>query len=239
MNYIKLIKSNAIKNYLYDIKFNVNSKIAIYIVYKSENISIPIKHFIYNEIMENMNDDYNLYNGLTKFMDYEKSKYNDFIFGVGKYNYRYRDGENLDKQSFDNYISLYNFILSNINKFICTEIVLTKTCDDKEQIAIMNKNLEIFEMNFLSNWDKIYNEIEKQFIEKIQVEIPMPFKVGDLVYNPDRIEDEPFRYNGLKYNTSFDSYTAYKIFGADISDNVCDDLAEPEYLKLEYYNKKK
>lgn len=232
MDYIKLIKSDAIKKYLYDIKFNINCKVAIYFVCNAENISIPVKHFIYSEIMENMSDDYHLYGMLKKFINFERVKYNEFIFGdSGKFSYEFNNGAILEKRYFDNYILLHNYILNNIDKAIYNDIIIRKTNDTHSLTAVLNKNLEIFEMDYLSEWDEEYNEIEEQFIEKIQVEIPMPFKIGDLVYIPNRLKDEPFKYNGLKYNTSFNTYTVYKL------DDECEDLAEPEYLKLEYFCK--
>ena len=238
MDYIKFIKSDAIKKYLYDINYKIESKEAIYLVYKSENLSIPIKHFIYDEIMYNMSDEYHLYGALKEFINFERAKYNDFVFrNSGKFSYELRNEDFLEKRFFDNYCSLYNDLLNNANKLICNEIAISKTNGTLNQIAILNKMLEIFEIDYLSNYDEKYNQLEKQFINKIQVELPMPFKVGDLVYIPNKVNTKPFKYNGLRYNTSFDTYTVYGLYDTYISDNTYDDLAEPDYLKLEYFVK--
>lgn len=211
--YIELIRSEAIRKYLYEINYEPSTSHAAHIIYRNKNLLLKEKHELWNEIIDTMPDEklnnkkfkYNtdsFHKFLKKYMEIQNRLCEQFFSEEENVVYTCSSGVVINPE---NGIPIIKnpFYWCNIytDLTLCIEdahekkyptfdirkhYIKTNTDDtDFRSIwADISQNREILDIGEIFILSKEDSEILLAFNTETAA-IPVPFKKGDLVYSPN------------------------------------------------------
>lgn len=200
-NICSFINSDAIADYLREIKYVFTSKEAAWLIYQCKKITMKEKHEAWEWLIENMPDCEveerlncvhwdSLHDLIRKYMAYENKYVNQFFKKENSAVYRYRWFGPKDSDWVDN----YELINSTVEE--CWNDILGED-EEGEDVGIIeikktyidtNEYIEILfdsKRNVLGLYSSIYTDAEKDVIvesfDGFWFAFPVPFKVGDML----------------------------------------------------------
>ena len=264
MNILGYIDSKDIRKYLKEKEHSFNALEAACIVNNCNTVSIEKKHKAYKWIIKHMPDCdikkdrmwksslTSIHSALKDYIKYEDELIEEFLnphhadtFDPGdrpyvyKMTYEYKDGKRFEWPLIcSRFDALYESLMypdENVLRIYCER----NQVDWGERVwdlAVVDNKLDFMEIKKWnvdeSDWD-----IDDLF-KGLDIEIPTPFKKGDIVYNPYGSDNrDPFVIKKIQYNHVFSDVNieAYHIDKNDQLKKTDDMLCFSEYLALEYY----
>jgi len=275
MDVLRFVESEAIKDYWLRIGYEPNSLESAYLIYRCGNATLKEKHEAWNELIETMPDcsvekrnrwmtaQKSLHDFLRRYMAYEDRYVEKFLDATPEGNNgrlvvytlknHYRNANKVDNElankAFSSFESAKTYYQQNVDTDGIEYIECAKiTVDDANDTSFVSIS-PFFDFMSVGGLSDLYNDGSENslaFFEGLFFIFPLPFRAGDIVWDPVCRDREPYLVIEDCYKAEAELPTKYKRMyehgdttdmqirlGAAEEHGVS--FTHKDYLRLEYY----